>query len=262
MKYILAIETTGAFASVALAKAEFSGGSVTAFEVISRIEGHDRFSHLQNLTPQIQHVLQENGSSMNEVSAIAVSAGPGSFTGIRIGVSTARALSQVLGIPCVAVPSLEAMALRQKQEAGTDIALICPIIDARRSQVYGGGFCMTQSGEKVEERFLTEAIPQGPYTVDEFVEAIAASDMRRVLFMGDGIDKYQEMIEGLKDVYGLDCRFEYAPEEYRYQDAEPVAVLGARLAAAGKTCRFDELQPEYMRQAEAERKLKEKQNHG
>ena len=88
--YFLAIETTGAFASVALLEDD---------RVLEHIQGHDRFSHLQNLMPQVKEVLENHKLSINDVETIAVSKGPGSFTGIRIGVSSARALCQVLGIP-------------------------------------------------------------------------------------------------------------------------------------------------------------------
>ncbi|MBQ3184720.1 MAG: tRNA (adenosine(37)-N6)-threonylcarbamoyltransferase complex dimerization subunit type 1 TsaB, partial [Firmicutes bacterium] len=88
--YILAIETTGAFASVALMKDD---------KIIGHVSGNDRFSHLQNLMPQVETVIKENELSIGDIDLIAVSNGPGSFTGIRIGVSTARALSQILDIP-------------------------------------------------------------------------------------------------------------------------------------------------------------------
>ena len=83
--YILAIETTGAFASVALMKDD---------ELIGHIQGNDRFSHLQNLMPQVEQVTKDNQLQISDIDAVAVSCGPGSFTGIRIGVSSARALSR------------------------------------------------------------------------------------------------------------------------------------------------------------------------
>ncbi len=255
--YLLAIETTGAFASVALAKTEIENGEVKSFEIIGHIDGHDKFSHLQNLTPQIEQVLSENALSIGDVSVIAASCGPGSFTGIRIGVSTTRALSQVLGVPCVAVPSLEAMALRLvKQNLGED-TLVCPIIDARRNQVYGGGFCI--NGGKIR---MEEIVKSGPYMVDEFIEEIGnAEPYGKVIFMGDGIDKYQTRIEDLKAALDLsEITFVYADESLRYQDADTVARIGAELTAAGQTCAFEQLKPQYMRLAEAERKRKEKQN--
>jgi len=254
--YLLAIETTGAFASVALAKYETENSEVKDFEIVGHIDGHDRFSHLQNLTPQIEQILSENELSIGDVSVIATSVGPGSFTGIRIGVSTARALSQALGIPCAAVPSLEAMALRFAGRDEANGALVCPIIDARRSQIYGGGFCIREGKSRPEE-----VIKSGPYMVDEFIEEIREANFRgKVLFMGDGIDKYREQIEELRESLRLnEITFEYADEALRYEDGDTVARIGAELAAAGKTCGFEELKPQYMRLAEAERKLKEKQ---
>ena len=205
--------------------------------VLAHVEGHDRYSHLQNLTPQIQQVLCDAGVSIDELSAIAVSHGPGSFTGIRIGVSTARALSQVKGIPCVPVSSLEALAMRAAAEG----AVVCPILDARRSQVYGAGYL---NGEEV--------IKAGPYTISEFMEEAAAYDA--LYMMGDGVDTCGEKIRELR-AGGV----AFAPEESRYQRAEEVAVIGAEKFAADEVVTFDKLEPEYMRMAEAERKLKAKQ---
>lgn len=233
--YILAIETTGAFASVALAQAGEKGEDC---RILAHVEGHDRYSHLQNLTPQIQQVLCDAGVSIDDLSAIAVSNGPGSFTGIRIGVSTARALSQVKGIPCVPISSLEALAMRADAENG---ALVCPILDARRSQVYGAGYL---NGEEV--------LKAGPYTIDEFMDAAAGYD--DLYMMGDGVDTCGEKIRELR-AEGAD----FAPEAIRYQRAEEVAILGAKKLAAGEVVTFDKLEPEYMRMAEAERKLRAKQ---
>lgn len=208
-----------------------------ACRILAHVEGHDRYSHLQNLTPQIRQVLCDAGVSIDDLSAIAVANGPGSFTGIRIGVSTTRALSQVKGIPCIPVSSLEALAMRA--DAGN--AVICPILDARRSQVYGAGY---RNGEEV--------IKAGPYTIDEFMEAAAGYDA--LYMMGDGVDTCGEKIREIR-AGGVD----FAPEAIRYQRAEEVAVIGAGKLAAGGTVTFDKLEPEYMRMAEAERKLRAKQ---
>ena len=216
------------------------------------MEGHDRYSHLQNLTPQIAQVLSDAGVSIDDLSAIAVANGPGSFTGIRIGVSTARALSQVKGVPCVPVSSLEALAMRA---AYSDAAyakagsLICPILDARRSQVYGGGYMIETTGSAAA---LKEVVKAGPYTIDEFMDAV--KDHSEVFMMGDGVDTCGEKIREIRDE-GV----AFAPEEIRYQRAEEVAMLGAAKFAADGGVSFEELKPEYMRMAEAERKLRAKQ---
>ena len=273
-EYILAIETTGAFASVALAK---PGAPGMMARVMAKVNGRDRFSHLQNLTPQIQQVLEDTTEaegrkfkglkplSINDVSLVAVSRGPGSFTGIRIGVSTARALAQALDIPCVGVSSLEALAMRvcsgtrfpkdsRKNysftpsvpgiKTGWDITqdtLICPILDARRSQIYGGGYF-------IKDGFPVSRIEAGPYTIDEFMELIRGYD--KVCFLGDGIDSYGDKIVALRPE-GTG----FAPKEMRYQDAGHIARLGYHMAKQGETTEFSQLKPEYMRLAEAERKL-------
>ena len=246
--YILAIETTGAFASVALADADNGG----ACRILAHVEGHDRYSHLQNLTPQISQVLADGGISAGDLAAVAVANGPGSFTGIRIGVSTARALSQISGMACVAVSSLEALALRAASDETIADAkadwLVCPILDARRSQVYGAGYLIESEDGAVQ---LKEVIKAGPYTIDEFMEL--ADAYGQIYMMGDGIDTCGEKIRAHRQ-----GGIAFAPEEIRYQRAEEVAALGAVKFSAGGGVAFDQLEPEYMRMAEAERKLRAK----
>ena len=237
--YILAIETTGAYASAALLR----GGEGMEPAVLDVIHGNDRFSHLQNLPPQLAELLEKNALSISDIGAVAVSRGPGSFTGIRIGVATARALSQALGIPCIGVSSLEALAMRAGTQA--EPVLICPILDARRSQVYGGGFTIRQGVPVCE-------VPEGSYLIDEFLDLIG--DRQQVLFLGDGIDTCGEKIRERRGDRDL-----FADRESRYQDAGTVAARGWQLWQEGKVQDHLTLQPEYLRMAEAERKLKEKQ---
>lgn len=230
--YILGIETTGAYASVSLMKDD---------KIIGHVSGNDRFSHLQNLIPQVQEVIKDNKLSIGDIDLIAVSCGPGSFTGIRIGVSTARALSQVLDIPCVAVSSLAALAMR----ASEDELLVCPMLDARRNQVYAGGYIL-------KEGYPVEEIKAGPYMLDEFLAK--TGEYNRILLLGDAIDKYSEQIAELRPE-----GTETAPESIRYQDASFVAKLGKKLYTENGGLSYNQLQPEYMRLPEAERKLKEQQ---
>lgn len=261
--YVLAIETTGAFASAALMR---DG------EIIGHIKGNDRFSHLQNLMPQVEAVVKENKLSLGDMDVIAVSVGPGSFTGIRIGVSSARALSQVLGIPCVAVSSLEALALQggeyahgkaekaqsdecehhlsEKATGGVEKCslLICPMLDARRSQVYAGGYVM-------KDGLPAEEIKAGPYMLEEFMEKVAGYP--RILLLGDAVDSYGQMLEGIRSE-----GTETAPESIRYQDAAYVARLGAESFKSGGGLDYNSVKPDYMRLAEAERKLRERQQKG
>ena len=233
--YVLALETTGAFASVALIKDD---------KLIGHVSGSDRFSHLQNLMPQVESVIKDSKLSLGDVDVIAVSCGPGSFTGIRIGVSSARALSQILGTPCVAVPSLEALAMRAADYA-KDGVLVCPMLDARRSQVYAGGYI-------IKEGFPQEEIPAGPYMLDEFLAK--AAEYEQILVLGDAVDTYGAKIAEIRPE-----GTETAPEDIRYQDATQVAKLGRKLFDEKGGLEYNQVQPEYMRIAEAERKLKEQQ---
>ena len=183
--YVLGIETTGAFASAAL---------IDDDAVLGYIKGTDRFSHLQNLMPQIESIVRESGVALKDIDVIAVSCGPGSFTGIRIGVSSARALSQVLGTPCVTVSSLEALAMNAVSEAGEageagENVLVCPMLDARRSQVYAGGYFL-------EDGWPVEKIKAGPYMLDEFLQKAQSYDS--ILLMGDATDTYAEKIAELR----------------------------------------------------------------
>ena len=286
---ILGIETTGAYASVGLLTRKDALPTVE----IDVIHGNDRFSHLQNLTPQIKAVLERNDLKVGDLDAIAVSKGPGSFTGIRIGVSTARALSQVSGVPCIGISSLEALAMRASDaddlsgkpgvagapgaagEVESDV-LICPILDARRKQVYGGGYrlagdrtaCGADTTEstgvevaRVNGPILEEIVPAGSYLIGEFLDKIDECDLigedDRIFFLGDGIDTCSQEIEEWAEEKGITVAF--AEEGSRYQDAGTVVLRGAQLFAEGRTCGYMELEPNYMRMAEAERKLRLRQ---
>ena len=254
--YLLAIETTGAYASVALLQADRTDPDQS--RILSVIHGNDRFSHLQNLTPQIDQILKDNRLQIGDVDVIAVSHGPGSFTGIRIGVATARALGQILGIPCVAVSSLEALALRALQtEEGTPQTeekklLLFPALDARRKQVYGAAY-------EIEDGRLSCRIPQQSILMVDFLQKLdeIADRYDRILFLGDGIDTCGELIRQWDETRQ---QVLYAPEEIRYQDAAAVALRGLQLWNDGKACDYIELQPEYLRMAEAEKKLKERKS--
>ena len=231
--YVLSIETTGAYASAAVMK----DGTV-----LQEIHGSDRFSHLQNLMPQIEHILAKSKTSINDMDVIAVSAGPGSFTGIRIGISSARALSQITGVPCVTVSSLQALALNAAGHTGAE-TLICPMLDARRQQVYAGGYF-------IKDGYPQEEIKAGPYTVQEFLEL--ASGYSSILILGDGADKYGELIAELRPE-----GTQTAPESIRYQDAASVADLGAAAFSEHGGIPYSEVEPDYMRIPEAERRLKQ-----
>lgn len=225
--YILALETTGPHASVAIINEEGKVIQNSSDAVLN---------HLQHLMPMTQELLEKAGLQLGDMTAIAASQGPGSFTGIRIGVSSARALAQVMDMPAIAVPTLKSFAYNAPEFDG----IICPVFDARRSQVYAGAYRWVDGQ-------IVEVVEGAPYSIDEFVEKTAQTGLPRMVF-GDGIKAYG----------GHFSPEEIAPEGIRLQVASSVAKLAKDMYEAGETVHYEQLKPNYMRKAEAERKLEEK----
>ena len=233
--YILSIETTGRIGTVAL-------GDIEAGD-IAMLTNTEDMSHLRNITPLADQLLSAIAPNVSpedglralkdkSLGAVAVSVGPGSFTGIRIGVTLARSIAQAADIPAISVPTLEVFRERSK---GNPVAAI---INARRGQVYGAVF----SGEE-------NLLKPGPYMLTDVLEI--TDKYPDTVFYGDGVDAYREMLED--KTKGIDRIF--APEEDRYQTADLVWEIGKRKYLAGETVSYNELLPDYMRLAEAEQKL-------
>lgn len=199
-------------------------------------------THSQTLLPMIDEIVSMTETDLETVDAIAVSAGPGSFTGLRIGSATAKGLGQALNKPLIHVPTLDAMAF---QCYGTD-RIICPIMDARRSQVYCGVY-----EYRTEFKALKE---QRAMALSELIEELNEMG-REVLFLGDGVPVYKKMLaESMKVPYVL------APAFQNRQRAGAVAALGAALFAEGKTETARDHAPDYLRVSQAEREMQEKLN--
>lgn len=264
--YILAMETTGPNASAALLRAA-EPGSAPEPEIIERAvllgqqTSYEAKNHLKNLMPLIQKLLATCGVEKSQLTHIAVSVGPGSFTGIRIGVSTARALAQALQLPCIAVPTLEVFCYAQaakhahtRAQGAQDEAVraaengaqvVCGIINARRGQVYG---------------IVDGYLPGGPYMLTDVLDVITQQvrpDGRPVLFYGDGMDAYETEIESSLDDFNMkkDRDYFFAPQNERHQSAAAVALAALPRLLGGEVTDFAGLLPDYMRRAEAEVKL-------
>jgi len=235
--YILAIETTGPHCSVAI---------IDESGKVREASSKGTMNHLQFLMPLTKQLLTDCGLQLGDIEVIAVSAGPGSFTGIRIGVSSARGLAQVLGCKVIPVETLKAFAYHAPEYDG----LICPIFDARRNQVYGGAYAW-QDGE------IVEAVPGGPYMLDEYLalleQAIAKSGNDRLLFFGDGLKPYGTKVEAW--AAGHPVQLSIAPEEHRFQEAGSVAQLGLAETIKGNAREYETVFPNYMRIAEAQKNL-------
>lgn len=230
--FILAIETTGPICSAAV---------INEKGEVNQSVSEGTMNHLQKLAPMIYRAVGEAGlASLNELESIAVSVGPGSFTGIRVGVSTGRALAQVLGLKLIKVPTLKAFGLFESSKAEPQM-VVCPILNARRNQIYGAAY-----------HGSIEVLKTQPYSLDEFLKQLQGKAAgQKILFVGDGAVAYGNQIEKWASE-----RHEDISLSSGNQTAEGVA----RLALEGKLAEYgyDELEPEYMRQAEAERKLKQR----
>ena len=235
--YILALETTGKYGSAAVIS---SDGKV--FSASSQNE----MNHLQDIINITDKALQLAGIGKADLTHIACSVGPGSFTGIRIGVTTARTLSQFLNLPAVPVPTLLAMAERCTRTATTSSCpLILATINARRHQTYAGLYRINKDKNKLD--IVSE---ERQYMIEEILE-IAKNTGEKIYITGDGIDAYQDIIE---NTLGTDS-FVLADEQLRYQSAESVARVALESALFGSTVSFDKLLPNYMRLSEAEQNL-------
>ena len=242
--YILALETTGKFGSAAII--DESGHCCDSRSL-------EQMNHLQDITTISSDCCTEMGITPSELTQVAASVGPGSFTGIRIGVTTARTLGQMLNIPCVAVSSLAAMArkgmhtlaeISAKSEQSNRIeTFVCPIINARRHQTYAGLW-------RLKENTIHPELPEKQYMIEDLLIEIAKRG-GTTYFIGDGIDAYESII---RDTLA-ESSFILAEESVRYQDARFVAELAREKVLEGEVLTYEQLLPNYMRKSEAEMRL-------
>lgn len=226
---ILAMDTSGPCASVAA-----QSGEALVFEAFQQTGR----THSQSLMPLVEQALEAAGWQATDLDLIAATVGPGSFTGVRIGVTTARALSQATGVPCVGINALEAMAANV---AGKGV--VCAMQDARAGQVYAAAF----EGTWPPKRLLEDrACP-----LQAFVEQ-ARTLADRLCFVGDGALRHRDWIlETLGHAAGI------APPHLLPVRAGAVAALAAlRADQAGD---YQTLTPYYLRLPQAERERLERE---
>ncbi|NBJ01705.1 tRNA (adenosine(37)-N6)-threonylcarbamoyltransferase complex dimerization subunit type 1 TsaB [Lachnospiraceae bacterium] len=236
---VLAIESSGLTASVAV---------VEETRTVAEYTVDYKKTHSQTLLPMIDEVVRMTDLDLAEIDAIAVSGGPGSFTGLRIGSATAKGLGLALDKPLIHVPTVDGLAY---QVYGCR-DIICPIMDARRNQVYTGIYTFSASAGKKEGTREVDPV----FQVLRMQMAIAVEDLirrlnnynRPVVFLGDGVPVYREMLSA-----GLKVPYSFAPSYMNRQRAAVVGALGIRYFKAGKYETAMEHQPEYLRQSQAER---------
>ena len=202
-------------------------------------------THSERLMPLVDGVLRASGIQREQLQVIAVAAGPGSFTGIRIGVATARALAQGLSIPAVGVSTLEAMA----EAVHLPGALVCPLLDARRNQVYTALYQRSGGGAAGLELL----VPPAAVELEPFVGRLR-QHRRQIVFTGEGLETYGRYLEETMGEQAV-----ILPPPLRICRAALVAYCGGRMLQDRPGLSYRELLPVYLRRPEAERRLEEKE---
>lgn len=233
---ILALDSSGLVASVAIVEDDV---------MLAEYTTNFKKTHSQTLLPMLDEVVKMLELNLEEIDAIAVAAGPGSFTGLRIGSATAKGLGLALKKPLIGIPTLEALAYNLY---GTD-QLICPIMDARREQVYTGIYQYVNDQMEVIS-------DQKAVGIDELLEELMEMN-QKVIFVGDGVEVYKSRI---MEKMGKQCSF--APSHLCKQRAGAVGALGVQYYKAGKMEDAKDHQPVYLRLSQAERELAMKQQMG
>lgn len=232
---ILALDSSGLVASVALVKND---------TLIAEYTIQYKKTHSQTLLPMLDEIRNMVELDMDSVDAIAVAAGPGSFTGLRISSATAKGLALALEKPIIPIPTVDGLAY---QMYGTD-SLVCPIMDARRNQVYTGIYEFVADKEAYKLHTLKE---QCAAAFDEIAEVLNELG-RKVVFLGDGVPVFAErMKEVMKVPYLL------APAHRSRQSAAAVAALAQEYYVLGNYVSGAEHVPEYLRLSQAERERME-----
>lgn len=243
MMKILALDSSGLVASAAVLNED---------SVISEYTMNYKKTHSQTLLPMVEEIVRMTEQDLCELDAIAVAAGPGSFTGLRIGSATAKGLGLALNKPLISVPTLEGLAYNLY---GSE-RLICPIMDARRKQVYTGLYTWE------EGRFLI-VLPQTACPVEEILEKcikMSVETDRRVVFLGDGVPVYDQIIRDRMD--SAESPYYLAPPHLNRQRAGSVGVRALELYHEGKTETAAQHAPVYLRKSQAERELERKKQYG
>lgn len=231
---VLALDSSGLVATVAIVDEE---------QMLAEYTVNYKKTHSQTLLPMLDEVIRMIALDVDSIDAIAVSGGPGSFTGLRIGSATAKGLGLAWNKPLIHIPTVDGLAYNLFGNTG----LICPLMDARRNQVYTGLYYFAEQFEVVEKQMAV--------AVEELIVKLNERG-EKVTFLGDGVPVYRETIE-----QKLKVPFAFAPAHMNRQRAAAVGVLGIRYLREGKTETAMEHQPDYLRVSQAERERAEKMNN-
>lgn len=228
---ILAIDTSATAASTAICDEN---------KIIGEFFINTKLTHSRTLMPMVENLLANTNLQISDITAIAVNCGPGSFTGVRIGVAAAKGLAFADDLPCIEVSTLESLAYNLQAVNG----IICSVMDARCAQVYNALFrCDGDKPERIcDDRALSIA---------ELCEELRSYD-ERIILVGDGAELcYNAMKEILPNA-------ELAPMNLRFQRASSTAEIAIQKFNNKEVLSAAEIMPMYLRLPQAERELKKK----
>lgn len=200
-----------------------------------------QITHSERLLKAIEYVLKETGFNLEDIDGWAISLGPGSFTGLRIGISTAKGLAFATKKSIVGLSSLDILAY----QISPTPYLICPVIDARKGELYTCFYKYT------EENVLERLTPYQAIRPDELIKKID----KKTIFVGDGVRLYGKFIKDALQSFAL-----FAPFTMNYPLGTMVAKLGCEQIRNGKFLNLETFSPIYVRPSEAELKWQERQN--
>jgi len=226
--FVLGIESSTPVASVAL---------VGPAGLVGEITLNIGLTHSEQLLPLIADLLEQSHLDLEQVGGVAIAGGPGSFTGLRIGMATAKALAQGRSLPLVSVPTLLALAYTQCCSG----SLVSPVLNARKSEVYTALFRF--QGQEVEQIEADQAVAPA-----EWVRNLANYG-QKVIFVGDGVEIYRQNWTQLGELA------QPAPDFQQGVRASTIAWLGRKRLAAGERDDLYSLKPFYIRPVEAQAKL-------
>lgn len=232
---ILGIDSSGLVASVAVVEDDNLIGEYTL---------NFKKTHSQTLLPMLDELKKMTELDLASLDAIAIAAGPGSFTGLRIGSATVKGLGLALDKPIIEVPTVDALAYNLCGHAG----VVCPLMDARRNQTYTGLYSFRQNDMQVIRE-------QCAVDISEILECINQTG-EEVVFLGDGVRVFSEAIHKMCKV-----PYSFAPAHINKQRASSVAALGLLYAREGKMVSAMEHKPEYLRLSQAERERLEREKN-
>ncbi len=224
--YILGIDTATKVAGTAVVK----DGRLISERFI-----HNKLTHSQVLLPMVDSVLSDAGIKITELQGIAVTRGPGSFTGLRIGMAFAKTVAQVLNIPVAPISTLRVLAENALHFQG----LVCPIMDARKNEVYT---CIY----KASAGSLEQLTPEAALGIEQLIKEILRFG-GDVLFLGDGVPVFFDLLQDR-----LGQRADKASETNLFSRAGAAAIQGYEIIERGEAPRPEEILPVYLRRSEAE----------